>query len=285
MNRELRCFFQIIGTGLIIKGFCSNIPIFLFLGSSITVISEILYLFFKKDKFILGISSLLVAIILPFSYFYLTSNSDDLIHEVLGYESKLFPKTQIALTTLLIYEYILYIFVLYFLWQIVMYFPYLFKLLEEKNSEIIIRVMNVFYPVISIIVVYNLYLSLFDVQITKQVIKNEDSSFLLFKEEKSEISLLKAKVYLLSKYFDLLTFEQNNGRCKNLAQSQEITSLIGRSFTYINESKDEIIIDKNEFYIPKEFYEKFNFFINFGKRDNIFEQYKPNWEIYKCSSI
>ena len=227
MNRELRCFFQIIGTGLIIKGFCSNIPIFLFLGSSITVISEILYLFFKKDKFILGISSLLVAIILPFSYFYLTSNSDDLIHEVLGYESKLFPKTQIALTTLLIYEYILYIFVLYFLWQIVMYFPYLFKLLEEKNSEIIIRVMNVFYPVISIIVVYNLYLSLFDVQITKQVIKNEDSSFLLFKEEKSEISLLKAKVYLLSKYFDLLTFEQNNGRCKNLAQSQEIK--IGRA--------------------------------------------------------
>lgn len=90
---------------------------------------------------------------------------------------------------------------------------------------------------------------------------------------------------MLSKYFDLLTFEQNNGRCKNLAQSQEITSLIGRSFTYINESKDEIIIDKNEFYIPKEFYEKFNFFINFGKRDNIFEQYKPNWEIYKCSSI
>lgn len=276
MNRDLRCFFQIIGTAFIIKGFCSNSPIFLFLGSSITVISEFLSLAFKKYKFIWGILSPIVAVI----YFYFTSDSDKLIHEVLHYEAELFPKTRTILTILLIYKYILYIFAICFLGQIFMYIPYLFKLLEEKSYEIIIRVMNVFYPFISIIVILNLYMSLFHVQ----VIKNEDISFLSYKKE-GEISLLKAKVYLLSKYFDLLTFDQNNDRCENLVQSQKITFLIGRSFTYINKDKNEIIIDKNEFYIPKEFYEKFNFFINFGKRDNIFEQYKPNWEKYKCSSI
>ena len=298
MDKYLRCITQALGLMIILGGFFNNEPIYLFIGTLVVVVFEILSIYYKENRFMWATLYGSAVAVFFISYFALTSSSDNLIQEVLGYEPELFPKTQKALTILLIYEYVLYflgsIFSIQALFCGLNLLPVLYdryKLgIKESCEEMTIKLMNVFYPFISLFALYSLYISLFPTQI----IKNESFSYLSYQEPETKISLLKTKVYLISKYFDLLTFDKNNGRCQNLTQSKEIDRLSGKSFIYISKSKnnDEISIDKNKLDIPEGFKEKFDFFVNFGKIDNnhpfrirTYEIYKPDWERYKCNSI
>lgn len=295
MDKYLRCITQALGLMIILGGFFNNQPIYLFIGTLVVVVFEILSIYYKENRFMWATLYSFAVAVFFISYFALTSCSDNLIQEVLGYEPELFPKTQKALTILLIYEYVLYFLGIIFSIQTlfcgldllpVLYDRY--KLgIKESCEEMTIRLMNVFYPFISLFALYSLYISLFPTQI----IKNESFSYLSYQEPETKISLLKTKVYLISKYFDLLTFDKNNERCQNLTQSKEIGRLFGKSFIYTN-NNDEISIDKNKLDIPDGFKEKFDFFVNFGKLDNnlpfrirTYGTYKPNWEKYKCNSI
>lgn len=296
MDKYLRCLAQVFGAMLILGGFFNDESIYLFVGTLVVATFEVLSLYHRRNNNFWGILYVSAAVIFSCSYFFLTSSSDSLIQEVLGYEPELFPKTQTLLTALLIYEYIIYFLVVIFSFQIlngcVDLFPVIYDWWEygikESCEEMTIKIMNVFYPLVSLFALYGLYVSLF----STQVIEHKNVSPFSYEEPETKISLLKTKIYLISKYFDLLTFDENNNRCSNLTKSEGINYLVGRSFIYINKNNNEISIDRNRLVIPKGFKDKFEFFVNFGKVNNESsfriisnERYKPKWEKYKCNSI